>query len=396
MISFNFIKKFICSRRSKQIDISRINKVLIIACPGIGDTLLASPILGSLLASNKNLKIDFLVRSGRAQLVQEYEVLNNIIEYNYGSPLKSYLKMFFSLCRRYDLAISTSSSDRSVLAAFFAAKYRYSVVPVLSWVSFWKYLLTTGRVIKNDSIPVKNINLKLLDQIGIKRKCSLMLPNQSFTKIQFHYNYSKSRPYAVVHCLPREPNKEWPFDHWLKVISYLSKSGLYIYLTGGPSEYEIKYNHKLQNSLKKNVFSLAGKINFSELTELISTAKIYCGVDTVTSHIAAATGTNSIVIFGPGNHKKWAPQPHNGQRNHVFDKPHGLQTIGNVTLCKSRCFCNGNKLTCEKNTQKKSPCLASLTPELVINAIDRVLLQKDFRKYKFSSTNDLYRKANYA
>jgi ADP-heptose:LPS heptosyltransferase len=52
-------------------------------------------------------------------------------------------------------------------------------------------------------------------------------------------------------------------------------------------------------------------VSFDDLYDLacwLSRAALFVGNDSGPAHIAAATGTNMIVLFGPSNPRVWAPR----------------------------------------------------------------------------------------
>jgi N-acetylglucosaminyldiphosphoundecaprenol N-acetyl-beta-D-mannosaminyltransferase len=52
---------------------------------------------------------------------------------------------------------------------------------------------------------------------------------------------------------------------------------------------------------------LSGETTLPELASVIAQADLYIGADSGVMHIAAATGTPVVAVFGPSNHHAWAP-----------------------------------------------------------------------------------------
>jgi heptosyltransferase-1 len=57
----------------------------------------------------------------------------------------------------------------------------------------------------------------------------------------------------------------------------------------------------------RSIFSLAGKINLIELREVIARTELFVGPDSGPMHIAAATRTPIIALFGPTLPANFAP-----------------------------------------------------------------------------------------
>ena len=354
------------------LDLDAIDTVLIVAVPCIGDTLLATPIASSLLARKPSLQIDFLVQEHCSSLLADCPSVRNVLEYDYRSVVGSYWRMYRQLFRRYDLAISTSASDRPLQAVICAAPRRYSLVPPFKLGSSWKHWAVTRPILRDDSIPVTELNMRLVDQMGLPRVGDFLLPefNADASPAETALLEGRRRPYAVIHGTPRQTFKEWPMESWADVTRHLIERGLHVYLTGGPGDADARFASDLAARFESGVTSVSGRLGFGGLTQLLRDSEIYVGVDTVTSHIAAATGVPMVVLFGPTNHVKWGPVAKAGLSGTIFDHAGGQRTIDNVTLCKGECICKDNPDLCGEKPGQYSPCLQQMSPSVVIDAIE--------------------------
>ena len=101
--------------------------------------------------------------------------------------------------------------------------------------------------------------------------------------------------------------KRWPADRYIELVTALRERGLEVLLTGGPDERELaaKIARKAGLQIAAN---LAGQLSLPQVAALIGRAQLYIGADTGVSHLAAATGTPSVVIFGPTNPLRYGPR----------------------------------------------------------------------------------------
>jgi heptosyltransferase-3 len=67
---------------------------------------------------------------------------------------------------------------------------------------------------------------------------------------------------------------------------------------------------------KSKAVNLAGKTPLGLMPALLKRCAVSIGVDTAGGHIAAAVGTPTITIFGPGNFYQWAPLADHGKIIH--------------------------------------------------------------------------------
>ena len=79
--------------------------------------------------------------------------------------------------------------------------------------------------------------------------------------------------------------------------------GAQIILVGTPSD----EGAAVARYLKGDCVNLAGKTTLPQLADVISQADLFIGADSGVMHIAAATGTPVLSIFGPSNSAAWGP-----------------------------------------------------------------------------------------
>lgn len=95
---------------------------------------------------------------------------------------------------------------------------------------------------------------------------------------------------------------------------------------------------------------VARNLNLGELSALLARTELYLGNDSGVSHLAAALGVVTAVLFGPSNVSRWSPQGKN------------------VTVLTQNTECS----PCTVSTMKSCPhrkCLTTLEPEYVISEL---------------------------
>lgn len=96
--------------------------------------------------------------------------------------------------------------------------------------------------------------------------------------------------------------------------------------------------------------------------------------DTATTHLAAATGTPTVALFGPSNPVKWGPWPRIWTGEPSPYAMRGSQVRGNVALVHGEEICVPClEEGCFRHVQSPSECLRAMTPEKVIAAIETLL-----------------------
>lgn len=173
-------------------------------------------------------------------------------------------------------------------------------------------------------------------------------------------------PYVCLHVGSSSSihmrKKRWSLDKWVKLIEIIVRDfKLNVILIGGVDDKidgEYIYSN-LPSSILDSVELLVEKVSFDRLPSLISLARAFISGDSGLMHVAAATETPLIAIFGPTNPVKNKPWRKN--------KVHLLRASG---VSCSPCYTNeATKLiSCEK--QK---CLESIDVQSVVDALHVIL-----------------------
>ncbi len=122
--------------------------------------------------------------------------------------------------------------------------------------------------------------------------------------------------------------KVWPLPRWYAVIKWLRlELAVPVVLTLGPADDRIRVLAQEAMALGARV---AEGLRLPELAALLSLAKVFVGSDSGVSHLAAAVGTPTVVVFGNSDHRVWSPLgPHvrvvhdNWLESEVFEWPAG-------------------------------------------------------------------------
>jgi len=115
------------------------------------------------------------------------------------------------------------------------------------------------------------------------------------------------RPFLAIHPGSGSPKKNWPVQKFLQLIGQLDavEKEVPLVILGGEADYErIEQLHPALHSRPHRVLKA---LTLPEVAAVLEQAKFYLGHDTGISHIAAATGTRCLLLFGPTDPDIWAP-----------------------------------------------------------------------------------------
>ena len=120
-----------------------------------------------------------------------------------------------------------------------------------------------------------------------------------------------------------------------QIIQAVTAKGYDIALVGGK---DVVSEHPMLHG--SGVHDQCGKLSLLHTAALISRAEFFIGQDSGVAHLAVAVGTRTVIFFGPGNRKKWAPQ---GTRHTVLfnDVPCAPCTRYGYTImtCRGKVHC---------------------------------------------------------
>jgi len=113
-------------------------------------------------------------------------------------------------------------------------------------------------------------------------------------------------PVVVVHPGAAAPARRWPATRFAAVARGLAAGGWPVVITGDAAEQSLAQQVARSARLPDDAV-LAGRTGLAELARVVAgAALVVCG-DTGVAHLATATGTPSVLLFGPMPPAEWGP-----------------------------------------------------------------------------------------
>ena len=343
---------------------AELTSALVIAGPAHGDILLATPLIAALRRARPDAVVDVLVYRGQADILAGNPDVTEVLSASKHPRGGEYWRLLKRILRGYDVAISPKHTDRAIAYAALAGRTRIAVVPPAR--DRWKRRITQGHVLY-DHYETHTLvqNAALAGLLGIEPCFDVRLPSapDAADVVGRALGTGLARaPFAVLHLNPGLPHKRWLLPGWAAVARYLHGRGLPLVLTGDGSPAEAAYLDDAVRKMGVPVVNLAGKLRFADLAELLRRCRIYVGADTVTSHIAAATGVPTVALFGPETPKVWGPWPRGGRYERTPFPAPGNQRAGNVLVVQSTTPCpTCRQADCLRRSERQRSCHLMLT-----------------------------------
>jgi len=354
-------------------------KILIIKFRNIGDVLLSTPLISNLKHIYPNSQIDIALNKGCEDMVSNNPNINNIIIYDRPRIKKlSILSQFKEEVRftrnirnnHYDMVINLTEGDRGAQLAFLSGASKKLGFPVrkglLSKIKIFDKL---GDDKKWQHTVEKDLQfINLLGKEVDNKEVKIYWPNkvkQEIDKILADNNIDQ---FVHIHPVSRWMFKCWEDDRMASIIDYLQQDkGLKVIITGAPVKKELDRIDKILELCKTNPINLSGALTLKHLACLSSKAKLFFGVDTAPMHMAAATNTPVIALFGASFPVIWGPW-NNDSDKQLFQDKDGLQTNGLHYMIS-----NMDHKVFYKNEVKKSKGMTLIDIDDVLNTIQGAL-----------------------
>jgi len=314
-------------------------KILLIKFRNIGDVLLSTPLISNLKNIYPDSVIDFALNKGCEDMVTNNPNVSNIIVYD--RPRIKKLGTFLQLKEEvdftrniknshYDIVINLTEGDRGAqLALFSGAEIKLGFPVRKGLLSKIKIFDKLGDDKKWQHTVEKD--LQFIDLLGKKinnKEVKIYWPSmveQEVDEILANNNIEK---FVHIHPVSRWMFKCWEDDRMANIIDYLQQDkGLKVIITGAPVKKELDRIDKIILLCKTKPVNLSGKLTLKHLACLSSKAELFFGVDTAPMHMAAATNTPVVTLFGASYPVIWGPW-NNKSDKMLFQDKDGFQVNG--------------------------------------------------------------------
>ena len=339
-------------------------RVLVVAMRRLGDVLLTTPLIRSLKRAFPAASIDALVFAGTEGILSGNPDLASVTTISERPRLGESLALLRRLARRYDLALTTQTGDRPAALAVFAGRRSAGPIEANGLSAAVKGFALT-RSYTTDRAQHRIVDLlRLAELLEIPACAEVVCPSG-----EIRPDLIPARAYAVVHAVPKYTYKRWTNEGWGQLATELRARGLATMVIGAKAD-----RGYLDEVWRKcDVARLDGALAWPELSALIGGARVYVGPDTAVTHLAAATGTQTVALYGPTDPRIWGPWPVGG-----LERPWAaagtIQNRGNVWLVQNPLPCLPcQKEGCQRHLESHSQCLDELAATQVVVAVDRAL-----------------------
>jgi ADP-heptose:LPS heptosyltransferase len=351
-----------------------VKRIIISRTDNLGDVILTLPMAGILKQEMPGCYIIFLGKGYTRPLIEACEFVDQFVDVENSSSIQHPASSISSLTALKADIIVHVFPRKEIQKLAKAANIPLRIGTSHRWYS-WLYcnkLVHYSR--KKSSLHEAQLNLKLLEPLGITRKFSLSeIPSfygltkltssrvdkltssstHQLTSSSAHQLISSSahqlvspQPIGVFNLILHPKSKgsarEWGLDNFSSLIGLLSEDKFRIFITGTREEGALMKDFLYQH--RNRVTDMTGKLSLAELLSFINSCDGLIAASTGPLHIAAALGKRAVGIYAPMHPifpERWAPLGENATYL-VLDK--------NCDKCRKSGDCE---------------CIRAITPEQV-------------------------------
>ncbi|ODA43426.1 ADP-heptose--lipooligosaccharide heptosyltransferase II [Thermodesulfovibrio sp. N1] len=249
------------------------------------------PLAENLKLQIHDVEISYLVKENIVGIFRCIPYVDKVYVYKNKFSLLKFIKDF----RKYDCVIFAAESKLYRLKFFSYLKVKKRIGFNMS--EKFNNQLTDIVVCDEQFKSMERLFLNLLTPLNIRIKDDKIVPklyplNENIRKIESML--PKELKKIVIHADTFSLSRKWPyFNELSKAIMEYFKNKLYIILTGQKKDNPDIFSH----------IDLRGRTTLEELVAIFKIADLVVGCDTGALHIARATGTKTMVIYGPEDPK---------------------------------------------------------------------------------------------
>ena len=311
-------------------------RILVIKLDHIGDVLLATPVFSNLRRAYPYAELHALTGAWSRVVLEKHPDVNNVVEYNSpafcrtGQPtsLRETFKLYRQLRRqKYGLIVELRSDWRTVWFAFLRLtpkRLSRAALQVANKLGFAQFSGTheTTR------------NLDVLRQAGIPTSVQTAIfsvtteDKKWASDLLATYQIDRQHPLIAIHPGSPIALKRWLPERYAELADWLiAQKGAQILFVGVKDEIQIVT--EIQVLMRGESINIAGKTTLAQLASILHTCNVFIGNDSGPMHLAAAVGTQTIGLYGPGDPTRFGPA---GEKCQTIQRKSDCPCLG--TVCR--------------------------------------------------------------
>ncbi len=274
----------------------RRGKVLVIRGGAIGDFILTLPVLQALRQSFPGIHLEVLGYPHIARLAEAGGLVERVRPIEAGA-----LAGFFANRGELNKDLANYFSQFALIISFLYDPDKVFETNVRRCSSA-QFIVGPHRADDTGAMHATDAYLKPLEQLTIFD--ADRLPQLRFPKADD--GPDRSVDWLAVHPGSGSERKNWPEEKWADLLSYLAEqTRFHLLLLGG--EAEEGRLERLAAQLPAERYRIVQSRPLPEVGQSLQECAGFIGHDSGISHLAAAVGVPSLLLWGPARAEVWSP-----------------------------------------------------------------------------------------
>ena len=328
--------------------------ILIVKPSALGDVIQATCVLPVLKEAFPGVRISWLVFEHNAEIVRGHPLVDNVLAVRRRGGIAALPGIIRSLrAPRFDTVIDLQGLLRSaVLSRLTGCPRRIGFADGREQSTLF---YTETFDLPRHSMHAVDRYLALCGRLGaqVPAEPAFPLPVRDAHRtriVELLGDFAGGKPLVVVNPTAKWPSKRWPAGSFASVADTLTRrcrAG--IVLVGGPSETTIV--SETASLMACGSLDLSGRISIMELAALLERADLFLGNDSGPMHLASATRTPTVAVFGPTDPLRTGP----------YNRK--------AAVVRAQLDC----MPCFRRSCDRPRCLEEVTPQKVADVCEEVL-----------------------
>ncbi len=286
--------------------------ILLIQLKRIGDLILTTPAIAAVREKSPDAHLTLVISSEGKALAPAISGVNKLLVMPRGF---AGLGTIAAIARgKFNYCVDFTRNDRSALLVLLSrAKKRIVSFRIKVRSRFRTRFYNEFVEHRMRDMHMIDYHLALLEPLGISsvsRAVRLELPKRAReTADELLSAHNIRRDFIVFHPGSARPEKFWNAQRWADVMNHAADDhDVDLVLTGGSWPLEQTHISDIKSKMQRRIVDLSSKTDLLTLAALVGKARLLITVDSAPMHLASASHTPQVILFGPTNPFHWRPR----------------------------------------------------------------------------------------
>ncbi|HEY0380375.1 MAG TPA: glycosyltransferase family 9 protein [Pyrinomonadaceae bacterium] len=293
-------------------DWREVRRVLVVRLRSIGDTVLATASLDALRRFLPDARIDVLLESWVAPVLEGFDSVDNVVTVERGSTRGRARVARLLRAARYDVAYNLhGGTTATLLTRATGARHRVGYASYQYNRLYNHAAPPSSALWGTEETHSAEQQLALLGWTGVpvsdRPRTRLAVTERAAASVGQKLRAARveeARPLVLMHPAAAFETKCWAAANFARVAEDLAARGFQAVAIAAPDEGRVVSELAENSSARVVTFT---DLSLPEVTALAARSRLFVGNDSGIAHIAAAVRTPSVVVFGSSNVAHWRP-----------------------------------------------------------------------------------------